>query len=385
MNDILIPGLQIGQLSTPLPIIQGGMGVGISMAGLASAVAEAGGIGVISAIGIGMREPDFAQNTETANRRALTREIDKARGLSNGVIGVNLMVALTDYIELMDAAIDAAADVLFLGAGLPLLFSKRNSPEQIRDLGTQIVPIVSSARATQLIFRYWDKKYGRVPDAVVVEGPLAGGHLGFKPSNIGNPKYQLEIILDEVLQITKSYEQRFGISIPVIGAGGIYSGDDIFKLLRRGASGVQMGTRFVATHECDAHQNFKDSYIQAGPDDLVIISSPVGLPGRAIRNDFLDDVAAGIKQPIKCPWKCLAPCDIETAPYCIALALINAQKGKMKRGFPFAGANAHRISKIVGVADLLDSLVKEYQEAARVWKEKTSINDTSKEIYNEFV
>ncbi|MBC8191304.1 MAG: nitronate monooxygenase [Candidatus Marinimicrobia bacterium] len=384
-SNNIIPGLQIGHLSTPLPIIQGGMGVGISMAGLVAAVAAAGGIGVISAIGIGMREPNYSHNANAANRRALKREIEKARTLSAGAIGVNIMVALTDYVELLDASIDAKVDALFLGAGLPLLFSKQNSPLRIRELGIQIVPIVSSARATHLIFRYWAKKYGRVPDAVVVEGPLAGGHLGFKPSEIRDPKYQLEIILEEVAQITKSYEQQFGVEIPVIGAGGIYSGTDIFQIMQRGAAGVQMGTRFVATRECEAHQNFKDSYIQASEDDLVIISSPVGLPGRAIRNNFLKDVAAGKKEPVKCPWKCLATCDVATAPYCIAAALINAQKGNLKKGFPFAGANAYKVSEIVTVNELMDSLVQEYQDAASIWNQAASINISGKELNNEFV
>ncbi len=338
------------------------MGVGISLSGLASAVANQGGIGVISSVALGVLDPDRRMKFRDANIYFLRNEIRKARELSDGVIGLNIMVAMSDYDNLLECAIEEAVDVLFLGAGLPLRFPKSISLDKIK---TQIVPIVSSARATQLIFQYWEKNFGRIPDGVVVEGPLAGGHLGFKVNQIDDPDFRLEKIIPEVLKVIWTYEERLNKEIPVIAAGGIYTGADIYKYLKMGASGVQMATRFVATHECDASDEFKQSYINCKKEDIVIIDSPVGLPGRAIRNRFLEDVSEGIKMPFKCPWKCLKTCDFRTAPYCIAEALYNAQKGELLKGFTFAGANAYKIDKIISVKNLFEFLQKEYENALR--------------------
>ncbi len=217
---------------------------------------------------------------------------------------------------------------------------------------------------TKLIFQSWKRKYDYIPDAVVVEGPMAGGHLGFKKEQLEDPQYSLEKILPQVIDQLKPFETEFGKKIPVIAAGGIFTGADIYKFLKMGAQGVQMATRFVATHECDASMEFKQAYLDCKKEDLVIINSPVGLPGRAINNQYLKDVAAGEKNPFTCPWKCLITCDYTTAPYCIAMALISARKGKLKNGFAFAGSNAYRVDKIVSVKDLIDSLVEEYKIAA---------------------
>ncbi len=358
-----IPKLQIGDLESSIPIVQGGMGVGISLSGLASAVANEGGIGVISAAGIGMLEPDFNRDFKEANKRALRREIKKAREMTAGVIGVNIMVALSDYYDLLQVALDEGADVVFLSAGLPLRIPRILLPEESRKAAVKVVPIVSSARAAKLIFQYWGKNYNHVPDAVVVEGPLAGGHLGFKKEHINNPDYTLEKILPEVISVTKPYEQYFNKSIPVIAAGGVYTGADIRKFIQLGAQGVQMATRFVATHECDASIQFKEAYIKCKKEDLTIIDSPVGLPGRAIKNRFLEEIAAGIKKPIKCPWKCLRTCDVDSSPYCICAALTNAKKGILEKGFAFAGANTYRIDKIISVKKLIETLLMEYENA----------------------
>ncbi len=362
MMNFDMPVLRIGNLKMDKPIIQGGMGVGISLSGLASAVANEGGVGVISSVALGVLDRDNQMKFREANIHFLRKEIRKAKKLSNGVIGLNIMVAMSDYDNLLECAIDEEIDIVFLGAGLPLRFPKSFSLDNIK---TQIVPIVSSARATQLIFQYWEKNFGRIPDAVVVEGPLAGGHLGFKIHQIDDPDFTLEKIIPEVIAVIQTYEERLKKEIPVIAAGGIFTGADIAKYLEMGAKGVQMATRFVATHECDASDEFKQSYINCKKEDITIIESPVGLPGRAIRNRFLEEVSEGIKMPFKCPWKCLKTCDFRTAPYCIADALYNAQMGKLRNGFTFAGANAYKVDKIISVKELFEILQEEYAHTLR--------------------
>lgn len=363
MDLTKIESLKIGDIEARIPIVQGGMSVGISLSGLAAAVANEGGIGVIGAAGIGMLEPDFKRNYGEANKRALRKELRRAREMSDGVIGVNIMVALSDYDDLVKVAVDEGVDLLFLGAGLPLKLPKTVSLDKLQQSHTKVVPIVSSARAAKIILHHWGKRYQYIPDAVVVEGPLAGGHLGFKKEEIDNPEYALNKLVPAAIEAIKPFEQQFGKSIPVIAAGGIFSGADIAKFLRLGAQGVQMATRFVATDECDASTRFKEMYLNCRKDDLVIIDSPVGLPGRAIRNEFLEDVSAGIKKPFECPWKCLRTCDYRTSPYCIARALTNAKKGKLDDGFAFAGANAYRVEKITSVHELIESLLEEYEKA----------------------
>ncbi|MFC1912852.1 NAD(P)H-dependent flavin oxidoreductase [Chloroflexota bacterium] len=367
-----IPKLQLGDLESSIPIVQGGMGVGISLSGLASAVASEGGIGVISAAGIGMLEPDFNQNFKEANKRALRREIKRAREMTAGVIGINIMVALSDYYDLLQVAFDEGADVVFLGAGLPLKIPKTLLPNGSRKTAVKVVPIVSSARAAKLIFQYWGKSYNHVPDAVVVEGPLAGGHLGFKKEHLSNPDYALEKILPEVISVLKPYEESFNKGIPVIAAGGVYTGADIHKFIQLGAQGVQMATRFVATYECDASPAFKEAYVKCKKEDLTIIDSPVGLPGRSLKNRFIEKISAGIKKPIKCPWKCLKTCDVKSAEYCICAALTNAKQGVLEKGFAFAGANAYRINAITSVRELVKTLLIEYKRAVAIGERITA-------------
>jgi nitronate monooxygenase len=230
---------------------------------------------------------------------------------------------------------------------------------------TKLVPIVSSGRAARIIAKRWTEKYNYVPDAFVLEGPLAGGHLGFKLEQIDDPEYGLEKLLPEVLIEARRLEDHYGKPVPVIAAGGIYTGADIYRFLQMGASGVQMATRFVTTHECDAAIEFKQAYLAARPEDIVIIKSPVGLPGRAVRNAFIDDVNAGNRKPFKCPYHCIITCDVAKSPYCIALALVNAQRGRLDNGFAFCGSNAHRATEIVSVKELVSALRAEYQEAVR--------------------
>jgi len=367
MNLNEIPKLRIGDLQASLPIVQGGMGVGISLSGLASAVANQGGIGVIATAGIGMLEPDFATNFSEANKRALRKEIRKAKKMTRGIIGVNVMVALSDFYDIIKIAIEEEADLVLLGAGLPLRNLKILLPDKLKENKTKVIPIVSSARAAKVIFQYWQKNYQHVPDGVVVEGPLAGGHLGFKKEQINNPSFSLEKLLPEIISVIKTYEEHSNKNIPVIAAGGIYTGADIYKYIQLGAQGVQMATRFVATYECDASLKFKENYLKCKKEDLIIIDSPVGLPGRAINNKFLEEVSAGIRKPFKCPWRCLKTCNFENSPYCIALALTNAQQGKLEDGFSFAGANAYRVKKIISVKELINTLVEEYKTASSIF------------------
>lgn len=354
--------LTIGNLTAKLPIIQGGMGVGVSLAGLASAVANEGGIGVIATAGIGMLKPDSNLDFLAANIRALKKEIKKACELTPGIIGVNIMVALSNFADMVRTAVEEEVDIIFSGAGLPL-----NLPQFLAGTNkTKLVPIVSSARAAGIISKRWVEKYSYLPDAIVVEGPMAGGHLGFNAEQINDPGYCLENLILQVMTEVKTFEKSYRRSIPVIAAGGIYTGADIYKFLQLGACGVQMATRFVTTQECDADFKFKQAYIDSKQEDLVIIKSPVGMPGRAIRNKFITDVAAGKNHPFNCPYHCIKTCDYKKSPYCISLALINAQRGNLERGFAFSGANGYRCTEIVSVKELIAILAKEYESASRM-------------------
>ncbi len=351
--------LEIGNFTATLPIIQGGMGIGISMSGLASAVADQGGIGVIATAGLGLFESDAYTNYVEANIRALKKEIRKAREKTQGILGVNIMVALSNFEDFVKTAVDEKIDIIFSGAGLPLKL-----PEFLSgSTHTKLVPIVSSARAVEIIIKKWLSKYDYLPDAIVVEGPKAGGHLGFKPEQLDDDRFSLEQILGEVLEIVKPYAEKLGRKMPVIAAGGIYTGGDIKKMMRMGAAGVQMGTRFVTTVECDASDAFKQTYINASEEDIVIIKSPVGMPGRAINNNYIQEVEAGNKKPFKCPYHCIVTCDHETSPYCISLSLKNAQKGDLNNGFAFGGTNAYRSDNIISVEELVEQLQVEYMEA----------------------
>jgi len=336
-----LPGLTIGDLTIRIPIVQGGMGVAVSKALLASAVSQAGGLGVVASVGLGEELTSSASFEERACQ-ALEIEIRKVKekGLP---VGVNVMVALTNYSDLVKVCAAEDVDVLFSGAGLPMRL-----PEYANDSSMKLVPIISSGRAADIICRSWAKKYSRYPDALVVEGPLAGGHLGFK----------FEELVDGSAADAERYGQQAGRKIPVIAAGGIYSGADIARFLNMGASGVQLGTRFVATHECDVSDGYKQSFLDATEDDIALILSPVGMPARVINTSFVQR-SLGEKQKFACPYKCLLTCDADKANYCIALALLNSAQGRIEDGFPMCGQNAYRIDKIVSVSELMQELTRE--------------------------
>lgn len=372
-----MPGLRIGDKTAALSIVQGGMGVGISLSNLAAAVAREGGIGVIAANAIGMTEADYYDDPVAANVRALRRELREARRKSTGLIGVNIMVAVDCFHRLLEVAVEEKADVLFLGAGLPI---KGIPVRAIREANVQVVPIVSSGRAARLIFKSWEKHYGDIPDGVVVEGPRAGGHLGFKPEQIDDPDFRLERLVPEVVETLREFEARWNRSLPVIAAGGIFTGEDIYRFLKLGAKGVQLGTRFVATDECDADVRFKQAYLASREEDIVIIQSPVGMPGRAIRGSFLQAIARGDKKLFRCPSRCLESCAAGKARYCISEALDSARKGDLENGFAFCGANAHRVEAVVPVRQLITALKQGYALASFVGALKAEVAKRSETL-----
>ncbi|MCK5812135.1 MAG: nitronate monooxygenase [Clostridiales bacterium] len=353
-----LPSFQIGNKKVRVPIIQGGMGVGVSLSNLAAAVANAGGIGVISGAQIGFRESDFKTDNDHANITGLIKEIRRARELSpNGILGVNFLVATNNYKEMVITAVKEKVDLIIAGAGLPL-----SLPSLVKGSNTKIAPIVSSGKAAALITKIWDRKFNYLPDAIIVEGPLAGGHLGFSKDQLNSkimPK--LQDIIRDVLDATKTFADKYKQKIPIIAAGGIFSGKDIANFLKAGADGVQMATRFVATEECDAHDNFKQVYIDATANDIQIIASPVGMPGRAISNDFVKKVTKENQQVSKC-YRCLRGCNPATTPYCITDALVASVNGDVNNGLVFVGSNASKITSIMKVKDLMNELVSEAEK-----------------------
>lgn len=352
--------LKIGNLIASIPIVQGGMGVGVSLSGLASAVASEGGVGVISSAGLGLLYQKSNPNFFEAAIIGLKEELRKAREKTNGIVGVNVMVALTNFADMVRTAVAEKAHVIFSGAGLPL-----NLPSFLKkDSTTKLVPIVSSARAAKLICEKWHANYGYLPDAIVVEGPKAGGHLGYKNDQIDDENFSLERTVPEIVSQVREFEVSCDRSIPVIAAGGIYTGEDMYRMMSLGASGVQLGTRFVTTEECDADERFKQAYIRACAEDIEIIKSPVGMPGRAISGDFLEEVKKGNTHPKTCGYHCIKTCDVKTTPYCIMSALYNAFRGNLKKGYAFAGSNAYRESRISSVHEVINELVDGYKRKA---------------------
>jgi nitronate monooxygenase len=345
----VIPKFNIGELE--IKLIQGGMGVGISGARLASAVANCGGAGIIASVGLGTLK-NFPGRYVQANIDGLKSEIKKARDLSDGVIGVNIMRALTNYKETVQASIEEGVHIIITGAGPAL-----DLPDYIGSSNVKIIPIVNSSKGADTYCRVWEKR-GHSPDAIIVEGPKAGGHLAYTLEQLNNPNY-VEKALSEIVQDVSETVKKYN-DIPVIAAGGIFYGGDIIKANEWGAKGVQMATRFVCTDECDAHYNLKKAYLDVNEDGLMIIKSPVGLPGRAIINDFLQKT-----HDVKCNYHCLKTCKPNESPYCIADALINAYNGNLEEGFAFAGLNAHKCHEIISVAKLFEKLEHEYKNNIR--------------------
>lgn len=346
-------GLKIGEYISKYPIIQGGMGVGVSMHKLAGNVAKEGGIGIISTADIGYQDEEFDRNPMKANLNAIGEEIKKAREIAQGgIIGVNVMVALNNYADIVKECVKNKIDLIVSGAGLP-----KDLPSFVKGTKTKIAPIVSSGRCAKLISKMWMSKYDYAPDMIVVEGPEAGGHLGFKENELRDKdKFNLENITKDVINEVKEIEKVSGKNIPVVVAGGVFDGNDIAKYISLGADGVQMATRFVATEECDAAFEFKKAYVDAKKDDIKIIKSPVGMPGRAIRNSFIKRVEESKGKVERC-YRCIKSCNPVETPYCITRALINAVRGNVDDGLIFCGSNVERVNKIVSVRELMQELV----------------------------
>lgn len=350
----MVKSFFIGGKEVKIPIIQGGMGVGISLSGLASAVANEGGVGVISCAGLGLLYKRNPADYLSDSIWGLKEELRKVKEKTNGIVGVNIMVALTNFADMVRTSIEEKADIIFSGAGLPLDLPSYLKP----DSKTLLVPIVSSARAAKLICTKWSTNYNYLPDAIVVEGPKAGGHLGFKREQIEDNNYTLEQIVPEVVEVASQYASEK--KIPIIAGGGISNGEDMLKFINLGADGVQLGSLFVPTYECDASVIFKNVYIDSSSEDLSIIQSPVGMPGRAFGGEFIKSVAMGKQKPKGCPYHCIKTCDFTNSPYCIMRALFNAANGNMSKGYAFAGANAYLADKMSSVGEVIQKLKDEF-------------------------
>ncbi|MDO4260638.1 MAG: nitronate monooxygenase family protein [Eubacteriales bacterium] len=353
--------LRIGNKTAALPLIQGGMGVGVSLSGLAGAVAKAGGVGVISTAQIGYEEPDFDRNPKGANLRAMVSHLERARAIAagggpcGGLLGYNIMVATRDYEDYVRTAAKARADVVISGAGLPTAL-----PEYVEGTETMIAPIVSSEKAARVILKLWDRRYHRTADLVVIENAHAGGHLGFSRetlSRLYDPVYEAgyDEEIRRIIACVREYGEKYGVPVPVVLAGGIMDAGQAAHAFSLGADGVQVATPFVVTEECDASPAFKQAYIRAKKEDIEIATSPVGMPGRAIHNAFLERVRLQKERITNCR-RCLEKCNPAEAPYCITQALIRAVRGDVENGLVFCGDNAQYLDRISTVPEVIRAL-----------------------------
>lgn len=356
----------IGSKNLPLPIIQGGMGVGVSLDNLAGAVAACGGMGTISAAFPGLHEPDYETDPKGASLRALDKQVRRAKEIAHGagLIAVNVMVATSTYADCVRAALRAGADAIVCGAGLPMDLPVIAAKEQ--NDNALLAPIVSSGRAAALICRLWSRHH-RLPDFLVLEGPLAGGHLGFSEEEAQEAQMRrgvsLSALLDEVLTAIAPFKEKAGRDIPVFVAGGVKSGAEMAKYMKRGAAGAQFATRFITTAECDASEGYKRAILNADEQDITIVNSPVGMPGRALRSPLIRRVEQGLQPGIEKCIRCLVPCRPDRAPYCISRALIAAVRGDWENGLFFCGANAGDKKEITTVRSEMEQIMNEWRMA----------------------
>ncbi len=371
--------IKINNKGLKKPIFQGGMGVGVSLSGLAGAVAKAGGAGTISAAQIGFRDPNFDADPFQANLRAIKSEFQKARAISpDGIIGFNIMVAMRHYEAYVRAAVQAGTDFLVCGAGLPVDLPKivKETLMEMDKSGYKfgyqygcksgyqpeyqpaLAPVVSTEKSAHIIFRYWEKKHHCAPDFVIIEGPLAGGHLGFTKEQLsvyGPKAYDEEV--RRILAICREYAARFEKEIPVVLAGGISTKEAADHAFSLGVDAIQAATRFVTTYECDASDAFKAAYLNASKEDIILVKSPVGLPGRAVKNTFSDTIMSGGRiAPTRCRG-CLKNCKPDAIPYCITDALITSVMGDADNGLVFCGADAWRSDHLEHVENVIKSLL----------------------------
>lgn len=350
---MIMKPLVLGDIKARYPIIQGGMGIGVSRSGLAGAVAKEGGIGIISTAQIGFDEPEFDSKQIPTNLKAIKKHVHLAKERAEGgIVGVNIMVATKQYEDYVKAACEAGADVIISGAGLPITL-----PELIGGYNVKIAPIVSSLRAASVILKMWDRKYKRTADFIVIEGPKAGGHLGFTREELESiSDKDFDNIVRDIIISLKEYEEKYHKDIPLIVAGGIFDQDDIRHAMELGAAGVQIATRFVVTEECDAAYEFKQAYLRAKKEDIEVVASPVGLPGRAILTPFIKRTREGRIPVDKC-FSCLQKCKPQETPYCITKALLNAVRGNVDEGLVFCGENAYRLNRMTTVKEIFEELI----------------------------
>jgi len=352
--------LTIKNKTLDVPIIQGGMGIGVSLGKLAGAVMAQGGMGTISAANPGFRKDNFHKKPLLANLEALAEEIKKAREMAQekGMLAVNIMVKGNNYLSLVKQAVTNKVDAIISGAGLPL-----ELPKLVKGSGIAIAPIVSSGKAAQVICRSWERKHERYPDFIVIEGADAGGHLGFSKEMLETGDHQsLAEILGDVMEVIKPYEVKADRKIPIFVAGGIFTGSDMAKYIKLGADGVQIGTRFIGTHECDADDAFKSRFLEANEDDIVLTKSPAGLPGRALRTSLTTTLETEDRIPPKWCVDCLEPCVPKTTVYCISEALINAANGHLdKHALVFTGINGWRMNEICSVESVIEEIMAEFR------------------------
>lgn len=355
--------MKIGKYNIKHPIIQGGMGVGISWDQLAGHVSLEGGLGVISGVGTGYyKDKQFAQKlakdkpVDTINfysRDALFEIVKNARKVcGDSPLACNVLYACNDYGRIVQDACEAGVDIIITGAGIPT-----NMPEFTKEYpDVALIPIVSSARALKLICRKW-KRYGKVPDAVIVEGPLSGGHQGFSYDDCFKEEFQLENIVPPVIEEAKNWGD-----IPIIAAGGIWDKNDIDKYLEMGCSGVQMATRFIGTFECDAHANLKKVLLDAKEGDIKLLKSPVGLPARGVMTNLQTLIENNEAPKVACISNCVAPCnrgeEAKAVGYCIADRLSAAYEGDVETGLFFTGATGYKVQKIISVKELMEKLTQ---------------------------
>ena len=355
--------LRIGKYTIKHPIVQGGMGLGISWDKLAGTVSLNGGLGVVSSVGTGYYKNSKYVKKEISDRPfeaenfysrdGLKAIIQNAKKIAQGKpVAVNVLYAINEYGRVARDACELGADIIITGAGLPT-----NMPEFTEGYpDVALVPIVSSAKALKIICKRWKQRYDRLPDAIVVEGPKSGGHQGFTYEQCFQTEYQLENLIKPI----KEEIEKWG-NFPLIAAGGIWDHDDIIKMIELGADGVQMGTRFIGTHECDASDNFKQVILDSKEEDIKLLKSPVGYPARGVRTNLIKMVDKREGPKIKCISNCVSPChrgqEAKEVGYCIADRLSDAYLGKKETGLFFTGSNGYKLDEIISVKELMEKLV----------------------------
>ena len=357
--------MKIGKYEIKHPIIQGGMGVGISWDQLAGNVSLEGGLGVISAVGTGYYK-NISENIHIVTKKDKPKDVlnfysrdslfeifANARKIcGNAPIACNVLYAINDYGRVVRDACEAGANIIITGAGLPT-----NMPEFTKDFpDVAIVPIVSSARALKLICKKW-QRYNKLPDAIIVEGPLSGGHQGFTYEQCAQEEFQLENIIGPIIEEAKNWG-----NIPIIAAGGIWDKKDIDKFIKMGCTGVQMATRFIGTFECDADAKFKNVLLNAKAEDIQLMKSPVGLPARGVMTNLQFSIENKTAPKVQCISNCVSPCnrghEAKIVGYCIADRLGAAYQGDVETGLFFTGSNGYKINKIISVKELMEKLTQ---------------------------